>query len=129
MPKQLPTTYDPHGVEEKWYQVWESKGYFKAPLGEDLPEKKARGEVETFSIVMPPPNVTGSLHLGHALDNTLQDILTRWQRMRGKATLWLPGTDHAGIATQAKVEENLAVRGLSKEDLGREKFLEKVWEW
>ena len=129
LPKQLPTTYDPHGVEEKWYQVWESKGYFKAPLGEDLPEKKARGEVETFSIVMPPPNVTGSLHLGHALDNTLQDILTRWQRMRGKAALWLPGTDHAGIATQAKVEENLAVRGLSKEDLGREKFLEKVWEW
>ena len=84
---------------------------------------------QPFSIVMPPPNVTGSLHLGHALDNTLQDILTRWRRMQGYNTLWLPGTDHAGIATQARVEESLAQEGLSKNDLGREKFIERVWEW
>ncbi len=116
----LSKTYDPSQVEGKWYRIWEEKGYFEA--------KKEEGR-EAFSIVMPPPNVTGSLHLGHALDNTLQDILTRWRRMQGFNTLWLPGTDHAGIATQAKVEEQLAREGISKYDLGREGFLERVWDW
>ncbi|MGI6588369.1 MAG: valine--tRNA ligase [Peptococcia bacterium] len=127
--KSLSTVYDPQSVEGKWYQVWEKEGYFQARVDEKLSVQKAKGEAETFSIIMPPPNVTGSLHLGHALDNTLQDILTRWHRMQGDETLWLPGTDHAGIATQARVEEHLAKEGLSKEDLGREKFLERVWAW
>lgn len=116
----LPTVYDPGQVERKWYQYWKDNGYF-------TPEPDYSKKM--FSIVMPPPNVTGALHLGHALDNTIQDILTRWHRMQGYNTLWLPGTDHAGIATQAKVEEALAQQGMSKHDLGREKFLEKVWEW
>lgn len=118
--KNLPSVYEPQSVEGKWYDYWKSNGFF-AP-SDDYTKKP-------FSIVMPPPNVTGSLHLGHALDNTLQDILIRWRRMQGYNTLWLPGTDHAGIATQAKVEEALAEEGISKYDLGREKFLEKVWEW
>jgi len=118
--KNLASVYDPAQVENKWYDYWKSHNYF-AP-GEDHSRKH-------FSIVMPPPNVTGQLHLGHALDNTLQDILTRWRRMQGYNTLWLPGTDHAGIATQARVEESLASEGLTKDDLGREKFLERVWEW
>ena len=116
----LPKTYNPKTVEKRWYDYWLEKGYF-APA-EDLTR-------EPFSIVMPPPNVTGSLHLGPALDNTLQDILTRWRRMQGYSVLWLPGTDHAGIATQARVEESLAQQGISRHDLGREAFLEKVWEW
>lgn len=118
--KNLPSVYDPGSVEGKWYEYWKENNFF-AP-GDDRSK-------EPFSIVMPPPNVTGSLHLGHALDNTLQDILTRWRRMQGYNCLWLPGTDHAGIATQAKVEEALAAEGLTKHDLGREKFLERVWEW
>ncbi|HOB82253.1 MAG TPA: valine--tRNA ligase [Peptococcaceae bacterium] len=127
--KNLSTVYEPQNVEEKWYQVWEKEGYFIAEANEELLQKKEAGEVQTFAIVMPPPNVTGYLHLGHALDNTLQDILTRWRRMQGYPTLWLPGTDHAGIATQAKVEEQLAKEGLSKYDLGREKFLDRAWAW
>ena len=117
----LDKVYDPQDVEEKWYHYWLERGYFRGPL--------PAGDQQAFSIVMPPPNVTGSLHLGHALDNTLQDILTRWHRMRGDATLWVPGTDHAGIATQARVEEELAKEGLSKYDLGRDRFLERVWDW
>lgn len=116
----LASVYDPEKVESKWYEYWKSHNYF-AP-GDDYSKKH-------FSIVMPPPNVTGQLHLGHALDNTLQDILARWRRMQGYNTLWLPGTDHAGIATQARVEETLASEGLSRHNLGREKFLERVWEW
>jgi len=123
----LAKTYDPSQVEEKWYGFWEKNGFFHAEANDEV--KKAREAGKTFSIVMPPPNVTGSLHLGHALDNTLQDILIRWRRMQGYHTLWLPGTDHAGIATQARVEEQLATENLSKHDLGREKFLERVWEW
>ena len=117
---QLPSVYEPGQVERKWYKFWRERNYF-APSGDT--------NQPMFSIVMPPPNVTGSLHLGHALDNTLQDILTRWKRMQGYNVLWLPGTDHAGIATQAKVEEALAQEGLSRHDLGREKFVERVWEW
>ncbi|EGW38409.1 valyl-tRNA synthetase [Desulfosporosinus sp. OT] len=112
--------YEPGLVEGKWYQYWEEKGFFHAEVNKDKPP---------FSIVMPPPNVTGALHLGHAMDSTIQDILTRYKRMRGFNTLWLPGTDHAGIATQAKVEEQLAKDGTSRDQLGREKFVERVWEW
>lgn len=112
--------YDPRQVEEKWYPFWEEKGYFHAEVD---PSKEA------FSIVMPPPNVTGALHLGHAIDNTIQDVLTRFKRMQGYNTLWLPGTDHAGIATQAKVEEQLAKEGTNRHELGREKFIERVWDW
>ncbi|MEN6462030.1 MAG: valine--tRNA ligase [Syntrophomonas sp.] len=116
----LPSVYNSQNVENKWYEYWKENGYF-AP-SEDKTKKP-------FSIVMPPPNVTGKLHLGHAMDCTIQDILTRWRRMQGYNTLWLPGTDHAGIATQAKVEESLAKDGLTRYDLGREKFLDRVWEW
>ncbi len=118
--KQLSTTYQPIEVEAKWYPIWQEKGYFSSD---------ANPEGEPFCIVMPPPNVTGQLHMGHALDCTLQDVLTRWRRMQGRRTLWLPGTDHAGIATQAKVEEQLAKEGLSKYDIGRDAFLERAWQW
>ena len=121
MRKELSKTYDPKEVEDKIYKGWEEKKYFHA---EADPKK------EPFTIVIPPPNVTGQLHMGHALDETLQDILIRYKRMKGFSALWLPGTDHAGIATQIKVEEALRVEeGLTKYDLGREKFLERVWEW
>ncbi len=121
MAKELPKVYEPNQVEEKIYQMWLDNGCFKA---EPDPDKKP------FSIVMPPPNVTGQLHMGHAMDATLQDILTRFKRMQGYSALWLPGTDHAGIATQIKVEEQLRVEeGLSRYDLGREKFLDRVWQW
>jgi len=120
MQSELPKAYDPSRVEEKWYSFWIEKGYFHSEV--DPSRKK-------FSVVIPPPNVTGSLHMGHALNNTIQDIFVRWKRMQGFNTMWLPGTDHAGIATQNVVERALAKEGLKKEDLGREKFLEKVWEW
>ena len=119
--KELPKVYDPGTVEKRIYEMWQSHGCFKGVID---PDKKP------FSIVMPPPNVTGQLHMGHAFDSTLQDILTRYKRMQGYAALWLPGTDHAGIATQIKVEEELRVKeGLTRYDLGREKFLDRVWEW
>ena len=115
------TTYNPGEIEGKWYSYWENQGYFH----EEVDTNK-----EPFSIVLPPPNVTGMLHMGHALDNTLQDILIRFKRMQGYNVLWMPGTDHAGIATQIKVEEMLAKEeGKSRYDLGREKFVERVWEW
>lgn len=116
----MATTYDPYQVEEKWYRYWEENKLFHARVD--------AGKLP-FCIVMPPPNVTGQLHMGHALNNTLQDILIRWRRMQGYSALWLPGTDHAGIATQARVEEQLAAEGLSRFDLGREKFYEQVWAW
>ena len=119
--RELPKVYDPASVEKKVYDMWQKGGYFKGVID---PEKKP------FSIVMPPPNVTGQLHMGHALDATLQDILIRYKRMQGYAALWLPGTDHAGIATQIKVEEELRNNeGLTRYDLGREKFLDRVWDW
>ena len=121
MRKELPKQYDPTQVESQIYQMWLDSDCFKA---EPDPDKKP------YSIVMPPPNVTGQLHMGHALDSTLQDILTRYKRMEGYSALWLPGTDHAGIATQIKVEEELRVKeGKTRYDLGREKFLERVWAW
>ncbi len=110
-----------HNIEEKKIsKFWENKGCFKP--------KKSKSK-RTFSMVIPPPNITGRLHMGHALNNSLQDVLARFYRMRGFETLWQPGTDHAGIATQAVVEKNLQSEGLKKDDLGREKFIEKVWEW
>ena len=119
--KELPKTYDPKAVESKIYDLWMKGGYFKGIID---PDKKP------FSIVMPPPNVTGQLHMGHALDATLQDILTRYKRMQGYSALWLPGVDHAGIATQIKVEETLRKEeGKTRYDLGRDKFLERVWAW
>ena len=121
MNKELPKVYEPREVESRVYQQWEDAGCFKAQRD---PKKKP------FTIVMPPPNVTGQLHMGHAMDCTLQDILIRFKRMQGYAALWVPGTDHAGIATQIKVEENLRVNeGLTRYDLGREKFLDRVWDW
>ena len=115
------TTYNPKEIEQQWYTYWEEKGYFH----EEVDMNK-----EPFSIVLPPPNVTGQLHMGHALDNTLQDILIRTKRMQGYNVLWMPGTDHAGIATQVKVEENIMkTEGKSRHDLGREEFLKRVWEW
>lgn len=117
---ELASTYDPQGVEKKWYDIWQKEGDFHA----DENDSK-----EPFSIVIPPPNVTGSLHMGHALNNTLQDILVRWQRMKGKSVLWMPGMDHAGIATQNVVEKLLAKEGKSRHDFTREEFEERVWEW
>ena len=127
----LHSKYDHKSVESRWYNTWKDKGWFKAS---GCPEADAAGDRKenprgTFSMVIPPPNVTGELHLGHAINVTIQDILARFYRMRGFDTLWLPGTDHAGIATQAKVEESLAREGLGKHDLGRERFVERTWEW
>jgi len=116
----LPKAYEPKEVEDRIYRFWLEKGYFtpKIELGK-----------EPFVIIMPPPNVTGELHLGHALTATLEDIMIRWHRMKGEPCLWLPGTDHAGIATQVVVEQQLAQEGVSRHDLGRERFLERVWQW
>jgi valyl-tRNA synthetase len=116
---ELPKTFDPAAIEKRWYEHWESEGLFRPD----------RPGAEPWTIVMPPPNVTGSLHIGHALDNTLQDVLTRRERMRGKDALWVVGTDHAGIATQMVVERTIAGQGLKRQELGREKFLEIVWDW
>jgi len=116
--QNIATTYDPTEIEKKWYQTWEERGYFK-------PSQKG----ESFCIMIPPPNVTGSLHMGHGFNNAIMDALTRYNRMSGKNTLWQPGTDHAGIATQMVVERQLGAQGVSRHDLGREKFIEKVWEW
>ena len=117
---QLDKTYDPKTVEARWYQVWTQQGYFHAsPTHPGQP----------YSIVIPPPNVTGSLHVGHALNHSIQDILVRWRRMQGRNVLWLPGTDHAGIATQNVVEKQLMAEGASRESLGRERFIERIWQW
>ena len=116
----LPKAYEPKATEEKWYRYWEEKNLFRA---EAVSEKKP------FCIVIPPPNVTGFLHMGHALNNTLQDILCRYKRMKGYNVLWQPGTDHAGIATQNVVERDLASKGTDRHEVGREKFIELVWEW
>ena len=116
----IPKVYDPKEFEKKWYKYWEDNKLFHAEVEADK---------KPYSIVIPPPNVTGQLHMGHALDNTLQDILIRWRRMQGYNTLWMPGCDHAGIATQAKVEGALREEGTTRYELGREKFLERVWQW
>lgn len=120
MAKELAKHYNPNEVEDRTYQFWCEHKYFHADVHSDK---------KPYTIVIPPPNITGQLHMGHALDNTLQDILIRWRRMQGYEVLWLPGTDHASIATEAKIVEALKKEGLSKEDLGREKFLERAWDW
>src|SRR5450759_606279 len=117
---ELNKTYEPAAVEDKWYGVWEQRGYFS-------PDETRPGP--RFAIVIPPPNVTGVLTMGHVLNNSLQDVLVRFKRMDGHVTLWLPGTDHAGIATQNVVEKQLAAEGLTRHDLGREAFEARVWEW
>jgi valyl-tRNA synthetase len=117
---EIPKAYEPGKIESKWYDFWLEQGYFTPEID---PSKKP------FVIIMPPPNVTGELHLGHALTTTLEDIMVRWHRMKGKPTLWLPGTDHAGIATQVVVEQQLAKQGLTKEKIGREEFTKLIWEW
>ena len=117
---ELPSSYNPKEAEERWYRLWEEEGHFHAR------EDDGRAP---FSIVIPPPNVTGSLHMGHALNNTLQDILSRWQRMKGKSVLWMPGMDHAGIATQNVVERLLREEGKNRNDIGREVFVKRVWDW
>ena len=120
MKKELAKQYDPKDVEDRIYKTWLDGKYFHAKCEEGKP---------TYTIVIPPPNITGQLHMGHALDNTLQDILIRWKRMSGFDTLWLPGTDHASIATEAKIVEAMRAEGISKEDLGRDGFLERAWDW
>ena len=117
--ENLPKTYDPKDFEERIYNYWNENGYFKANVNKDK---------KPFTIMMPPPNVTGNLHMGHALNGTIQDILIRWKRMDGYEALWLPGTDHASISTEAKVVEKLKSEGKKKEELGREKFLEEAWD-
>src|SRR3989344_2557786 len=119
---ELAKTYDPKATEEKIYQRWMDSGYFTP---ENLPGKRK----ENFVAAIAPPNITGELHMGHALEHTLEDIIIRTKRMQGYRTLWIPGTDHAGIATQNKVERQLAKEGLTRHDLGREKFLERLWAW
>src|SRR5919112_824305 len=116
---ELPKTFEPRAIEDRWYAHWESRGLFRPERPDAVP----------WTFVMPPPNVTGSLHIGHALDNTLQDILVRRERMRGKDALWVVGMDHAGIATQMVVERNLESQGVKRTDMGREAFIEHVWEW
>ena len=119
--EEMSSRYDPHALEQRIYDQWEREGRFRAD---------ADNPAESYTIVIPPPNVTGFLHIGHALNNTLQDILIRWRRMQGRNALWVPGTDHAGIATQHVVERNLREKeGLERHDLGREAFLERVWAW
>ncbi len=118
------TVYDPKEIENNYYQIWEKRGYFEIEGNKDIQE-----DGKTFSIMMPPPNVTGSLHIGHALTFTLQDIMTRYKRMDGYKTLWQPGLDHAGIATQNVVEKQLLAQGITKEEIGREEFIKRVWEW
>jgi valyl-tRNA synthetase len=120
MSNQIPKAYEPGRIENKWYNFWLKQGYFTP---------KINSGKKPFVLIMPPPNVTGELHLGHALTTTLEDIMVRWHRMKGEPTLWLPGTDHAGIATQVVIEQQLAKQGLSKNDVGREKFLQIAWEW
>ncbi|MBN2332133.1 MAG: valine--tRNA ligase [Deltaproteobacteria bacterium] len=117
---ELDKTYDPHLVEDRWYQFWKNEGFFAARTDTDKPP---------YSLVIPPPNVTGSLHMGHALNNTLQDILARYRRLKGDNVLWMPGTDHAGIATQNVVERQLHEEGIDRHDLGRKQFIERVWRW
>ncbi len=116
----LPKSYDPKEIESKWYKFWQQNAFFHAEASSDKPP---------YAIVIPPPNITGSLHIGHALDNTLQDCLIRWRRMQGYNTLWMPGTDHAGIVTELIMERKLVEEGTSRNDLGREKFIERMWQW
>src|SRR5271154_3460916 len=120
MPADLPKQYDPHEAQRRWLEFWDQRGYFSS---------RPDAERKPFTIVIPPPNVTGALHLGHALNNTLQDVLIRWRRMQGRNTLWMPGTAHAGIATQAGVENRLRKEEKkTRHDLGRDELVRRIWE-
>src|SRR5512140_200940 len=125
MPHDLPKAYDPTAIEDHWAEYWVKEKLFAQPT--PSPAEQAGGD--PFTILLPPPNVTGRLHMGHMLNQTEMDILTRWRRMSGRRALWLPGTDHAGIATQMMVERQLAEEGTTRQKLGREAFVERVWEW
>ena len=132
MPHDLPKAYDPTAIEDKWAEYWVRENLFTQPTPAEASSKPAEGYSlagRPFTILLPPPNVTGRLHMGHMLNQTEMDILTRWHRMKGDPTLWLPGTDHAGIATQMMVEKQVVSEGTSRQALGREKFLERVWCW
>ena len=120
MRKELAKSYSPKDFEDRIYKYWNENNCFKAEIDKNK---------KPYTIVIPPPNITGQLHMGHALDETLQDILIRWKRMSGYAALWLPGTDHAAIATEAKIVESMKKEGITKEDLGREGFMKRAWEW
>ena len=120
MNREMPKAYDHSAVENRLYETWEKNGYFHAEPNTGKPP---------YCIVIPPPNITGQLHMGHALDETLQDVLIRYKRMAGYEALWLPGTDHASIATEVKIVEQMAKEGIDKRDIGREAFLERAWEW
>ena len=121
MPNDIPKQYDPAAAQSRWYSFWEERGYFNA---DPHPEKPSH------TIMIPLPNVTGALHMGHALNGTLQDLITRWRRMQGYSALWMPGTDHAGIATQAVVERRMREEeGLTRHDVGREELVERIWKW
>jgi valyl-tRNA synthetase len=130
MPHDLPKAYDPTAIEDRWAEYWVRENLFAQPTPETSPASvRPAGQASAFTILLPPPNVTGRLHMGHMLNQTEMDILTRWRRMSGRRALWLPGTDHAGIATQMMVERQLAEEGTSRQQLGREAFVERVWEW
>src|SRR5579871_4818279 len=125
MPHDLPKAYDPTAIEDHWAEYWVREKLFDQPIARE----EDRLDGQPFSILLPPPNVTGRLHMGHMLNQTEMDILTRWHRMRGETALWVPGTDHAGIATQMMVERQLAVEGTCRKALGREAFIDRVWQW
>src|ERR1700693_79084 len=127
MPTELAKTYDPHEAQQRFLAFWEERGYFHS---EPEAKRSLLGKHKPFTIVIPPPNVTGALHLGHALNNTLQDVLIRWRRMQGFETLWVPGPDHAGIATPAVVEHLIySQEQKTRRDLGREALVERIWAW
>src|ERR1700730_9548241 len=126
MSHELPKTYDPGAIEPKWAEYWVQEKLFSRATTKPWSEESQK---PVFSLILPPPNVTGRLHMGHMLNQTEMDIIIRWHRMRGETTLWLPGTDHAGIATQMMVERQLATENENRQQMGREKFVERVWEW
>src|SRR6202451_604514 len=127
MPQEIPKAYEPQQIEERWAKAWYDENLFRAENSGN-PQVAGTGQPR-FSIALPPPNVTGSIHIGHMLEHTQIDMLVRWHRMRGERTLWLPGMDHAGIATQFVVERMLAAEGIKRQDLGREEFERRVWKW
>ena len=132
MPHDLPKAYDPTAIEDHWAEYWVRENLFAQPTPPPASASKASARPsgqDPFTILLPPPNVTGRLHMGHMLNQTEMDILTRWRRMQGRRALWLPGTDHAGIATQMMVERQLVEEGTTRQQLGREAFVERVWEW
>jgi len=128
MPHDLPKAYDPTAIEDHWAEYWVREKLFAQPTPTTRPENEGQ-DGHSFTILLPPPNVTGNLHMGHMFEHTESDILIRWHRMCGNRVLWIPGTDHAGIATQMLVERQITSEGTTRQQMGREKFVERVWEW